>query len=431
MSRRLNIRTWLVWGLMLIGWSTGRAEENSFAGNWRTTFGPMQLKQDEDRVTGSYSMQGARCTIEGRIKEGRLVFTYREGDVAGEGWFELADDGNSFEGRWREAGTEEWASWIARRTGADVAPDEHVAKKGFGGLWSSTYGRMRLVAAGDEIQGLYSGEASLTGKVKDGRFEFRYEEPDAKGDGWFELADDGESLNGLWKADGASDWSDWTAKRIHADPGVRWLVVVEARWEADLSEREFAFGDMLKAFFDRAPNVQVRRRFFNDKSDLRRWCREVALLAEPVVLCIATHGTTEGIEIAGQTISPDDIADSLRYASNVQLLHFSACLMMKDQLAGRIMKQLGQTADFPISGYATSVDWAASAVIEFLYFDLVLARAMSPSQAAEQVKVLFPTAGDNPVDGAVLPPADFRILLPAQAAPASEATVEPNSETPK
>lgn len=410
MARYSNVRTTLLFGLLLLCCLPCFGEEKTFAGRWQTTFGPMQLEQHEDRVSGSYSMESARCTIEGQIKEGRLVFVYQEGEVAGEGWFELAGDGKTFAGRWREKGSAEWSVWNARRLADAVAPDGIVAETGFGGLWSSTYGRMRLVTSGEEIHGFYSGESTLAGKLKDGRFEFRYEEPDAKGDGWFKLTDDGETLTGLWKADGASEWSDWTAKRIHPDPRIRWLVVVEARWEENLSEREFAFGDMLKAFFDRAPHVNVRRRFFNDENDLRRWCREVALLAEPVVLCIATHGTTEGIEVAGRTISPDVIADSLRYASNVQLLHFSACLMMKDQLAGRIMKQMGQRADLSISGYATSVDWAASALIEFLYFDLVLARNMSPQKAADQVKLLFPTAGDKSVPGAVLAPAGFRIL---------------------
>ena len=32
------------------------AAEPTFSGNWVTSFGPMQLRQEGDRVTGSYSM---------------------------------------------------------------------------------------------------------------------------------------------------------------------------------------------------------------------------------------------------------------------------------------------------------------------------------------------------------------------------------------
>jgi hypothetical protein len=388
------------------------AADPSFNGGWKTTFGPMQLKQDGDRVTGSYVMDGVRCTIDGSLKDAVLTLKYREPDVTGEGSFKLADDGKSFAGRWREAGTERFFPWVGTRT------SDEVKKESFAGLWDSSFGRMRLIQHKDRVDGIYSlaNVSSLSGKVAKDRFVFRYKEPEVEGEGWFELADGGNLLRGKWKADGSDAWREWTAKRIQPQSGRKWLVVVEARWEASLAEREYAFGDMLKAFFNRAPNVQVRRRFFNDENDLRRWCRETAFLAEPVVLCIATHGTSEGVQVSGKTIAPDAIAESLRYSDNVQLLHFSACLMMKEQSAARIIRHLGAQATFPISGYTTSVDWAASAVIEFLYFDLILIRGTAPEAAAEQVKILVPIAGDRKVPKAVLPPAGFRILLPGQPA---------------
>ena len=76
------------------------------------------------------------------------------------------------------------------------------------------------------------------------------------------------------------------------------------------------------------------------------------------------------------------------------------------------MARLGGQATYPISGYTTSVDWAASAVIEFMYFDLVLVRGMKPERAARQIRTLFPIAGSQPVPGAILSPAGFRILVP-------------------
>ena len=381
------------------------AAEGGFNGTWQTTSGPMELKQQGDQVTGSYSMNGLSCPLQGRLSKGRFEFTYREGSRTGEGWFQLAPNGETFAGKWRSTESQQWLAWKGKRTESET---------GFEGLWSSSYGRLRLAREGDGIEGIYSGEGGSTikGQVKDGRFEFRYQEPSARGEGWFELADGGASLTGKWRPDGGKSWSDWNASRVSAEPGVTYLVVMEARWEEDLGQQEYAFGDMLKAFFDRTPKVQVRRRALSNAGDLQRWCREVSLLAEPVVVCLSSHGNSEGLQVAGRTIKPEVIADSLRPAGNVKLLHFSSCLIMKNQLAERLMKRLGDQATYPISGYTTSVDWAASAVIEFMYFELVLVRRMTPEKAARQIRTLFPIAGSKAIPGAILPPAGFRILAP-------------------
>jgi len=368
----------------------------------------MTLTQVGDRVTGTYVMEGVTGTIEGTLKDGVLSFKYRELDTTGKGSFKLSEDGGSFAGRWREDGSERIHPWVGQRS------SQHAEGKDFAGLWDSRFGRMRLVKDGARIHGIYSlaSVSSLSGKVvkeKGNRFVFRYKEPDTEGEGWFELVDGGESLRGQWKPDGSETWREWTATRIQPQRGLEWLVVVEARWESSLADQEHAFGDMLKAFFNRSSNVQVRRRFFNDENDLRRWVRETAFLAEPVVLCIATHGNTKGVEFSGETISPETIAASLKYSGTVQLLHFSACLMMKDRAAEKIMKQLGSQAEFPISGYATSVDWTASAVIDFLYFDLILSRNTAPEKAAERR-----------IPKAVLSPAGFRTLTPNRAHQDSE-----------
>jgi hypothetical protein len=402
--------------LLLVVSTTCQAAESTFTGSWVTSFGPMQLKQEGDRVTGSYSMQGVKCPLSGMIKEGKLEFTYREGTTNGEGWFQLASNGKTFQGKWREVGTTSWSQWKGVRS---------VAETGFDGLWDSSFGRLRLVRKGDAIEGIYSGlgAATISGKVKNGRFEFRYEEPADKGEGWFELAEDGTALKGKWRRDGTQQWGDWNAKRLVAKPGVIYLVVMEARWETNLAEQEYAFGDMLKTYFERTPSVQVRRRALNTPADFGRWCHELALLAEPVVLSLSSHGSPKGLEVGGQTLKPEMIAEGLRYARNLRLVHFSSCLMMKNQLAERVVKQLGDRATFPISGYTTAVDWGASAVLEFMYFELLLARRMSPARAARQIKILFPTAGDKRIPGAAFAPAGFRILLPSP--PASKSTEPP------
>jgi hypothetical protein len=146
---------------------------------------------------------------------------------------------------------------------------------------------------------------------------------------------------------------------------------------------------------------------------LRRWCQEASYLAEPTVVVIATHGTPKGVPVAsGAVIGAKAIAESLGQAGNVQLLHFSACQVMKGPMAKEIHAALPAGTSFPVSGYTTTVDWAASAVIEFMYLDLILARHKSPEVAASQIVKLMPFAGDTPSPGTGVRPAGFRFLQP-------------------
>ncbi len=88
---------------------------------------------------------------------------------------------------------------------------------------------------------------------------------------------------------------------------------------------------------------------------------------------------------------------------------------MKGDLAERIAANLGGQARFAISGYTTTVDWAASALVEFMYLELVLTRGMEPRKAAEQLAVLMPFSGANDLPGAVLKGAGFRLVGPDDA----------------
>lgn len=49
---------------------------------------------------------------------GRFTFTYREPDADGEGWFELAPDGKTFESKWHETGETECRLTFAADAGA-------------------------------------------------------------------------------------------------------------------------------------------------------------------------------------------------------------------------------------------------------------------------------------------------------------------------
>ncbi|MBI3269727.1 MAG: hypothetical protein HYZ53_11945 [Planctomycetes bacterium] len=415
---RLACRLAVVFGVVVAG-AAARADggaagagAKSFGGAWVTTYGEMTLAEDGGRVTGRYQMGNEPCTIEGKVEGARLTFVYREPDAEGEGWFELAADGKTFSGKWRPKGEEAWQPWVGKRGSAADG-----GSSSFAGVWNTTWGKMRLVEEAGRVHGLYSYTAAstLAGEVKEKRLTFQYKEPKAAGEGWFELSKDGDAFAGKWRATGEKDWKGWEGTRVRPVPAREWLIIVEARWEGSLAEREYSFGDMLRAFFARLPNVEVRQRFFDNKEGLRKWCLEATYLAEPVVLLLATHGTPEGVTVGDETIGGKEIAESLRYASNLRLLHFSACLAMKDKLAVELLKALGKGASFPVSGYTTEVDWAASAITEFLYLELILTRGLTPEEAAEKLKSLLPFSGDKRVAGAPFDSLGFRILKPEDA----------------
>lgn len=375
---------------------------SDFSGRWSTTFGPMKLTQQGSSVTGTYQGPNGDCSLAGEVADGRLTFRYEEPTEQGEGWFELKRHGK-FLGAWHPDGREGWGEWNGER--------------GFDGVWETSFGLLRLVQEEDRVFGFYTGggeTCTVEGRLEGGRLTFRYQEPRARGEGYFELAGDGHSFQGEWRPDGFEAWSGWLGRRVRPVPGLIWLVVIEAHWQRHLTDKEYSFGHMLHEYLARLPNVQVRHRFFNNETGLRHWCSDLMYLAEPAVVMISTHGTTEGLAVHGQTISPETIVDSVRYADNIRLLHFSSCLIMHEE-ARRLVKGLRDLNRFPISGYTTSVDWGASAVIEFTYLDLILAKGLSPNAAAEQLVRLLPFAGHEGDPGAVYRAAGFTFLPPGSA----------------
>src|SRR5207247_3867068 len=89
--------------------------QGNFGGTWETNWGPMTLKQEGNKVTGHSDNNGLRCDLTGTVEKNKLTFTYLEGEVKGEGWFELAGDGKSFTGKWRPDGSTEWRGWTGKR----------------------------------------------------------------------------------------------------------------------------------------------------------------------------------------------------------------------------------------------------------------------------------------------------------------------------
>ncbi len=280
------------------------------------------------------------------------------------------------------------------------------------GLWDTDYGRMRLSQVGSRVEGAYAGSTHGTLKATErgDALSFRYKEKHASGEGRFTLSADGREFSGQWRPGAKGEWRPWNGRRADPAPGITWLVVLEAYWQRSLAEPEYAYGNMLRELFARQPSVRVRQRFFHDTGSLLHWCSEVAFLAEPVIVLIASHGLPDGLSVRGEIVDTRRVLDGLGDAANLRLLHFSSCLVGADAhkaLRGR---------PWPVSGYTTSVDWGASALLEFTYLDLMLNRGLTPSKAAAMLPKLVPYSGARTPLGSPYRAAGFRYFRPRRSA---------------
>jgi hypothetical protein len=365
-----------------------------FSGRWVTSFGAMLLRQDGTSVTGTYGREGTESTIEGTLAGGRLTFKYKEAVEQGSGWFRLRRPG-CFVGEYLAEG-----SW--------PRPRPWYGWRGFDGLWDTSIGRLHLIEEEGRVRGglEYDEAARVEAEpMEGGRVPFRVEGTRIKGRGVVALDQQGYAVSGEWVQEGQPK-QQLLGRRVLPHPGLTWLVVMEAHWQRALDEKEFAFGRMLHELFARVPWAQVRHRFYDDEASLVRWCRQLVYLPEPTVLVITGHGETSGLTVDGKTIPMPAVVDALRLADSLKLLHFSACLVGQD--AGQALAM----APFPVSGYTTTVDWAQSALTEFIYLDMMLEKGLAPAKAAEQLLALVRFSGSDVLPGSPYRPAGFRFFEP-------------------
>ncbi|UPT73598.1 MAG: hypothetical protein M0D55_17320 [Elusimicrobiota bacterium] len=383
------------------------AAEQGFNGDWSTTYGPMTLAESSGAARGTYISEGQVCTLEGKVKDGVFEFSYKEPDGGGTGRFTLSPGGLGFGGTLVADGTTAALPWNGTRLWKPQAGG------GFEGLWETTFGRLRLIREGAGWSGWYSyAGGSLEGREEDGVLKFRYEDV-KKGEGEFRLGRGGRSFTGRWRAAGDEKWSDWNGLRADPSPNRRWLVVLESRWESSLDADEYTYGEMLKSFFSRDSRVVVRQRFYTDRASLAKWVREASLLAEPVVLYFSGHGGPDGLVTEDGPAGVATLAGPMA-GGDYALVHFGSCDVMKGPVPAALQKVV-PGRPFPVSGFAQPVDWAASAVTDFMYLDLILSRGLPPEKAAAELVRLMPFAARKSAatsyDGV-----SFR-FLPARKAP--------------
>jgi hypothetical protein len=365
----------------------------NFDGRWATSFGPMTLRQDGPRAMGTYGRDGTENSIEGEVADDRFTFRYEEANERGTGWFRLRRPGG-FVGEYLAEGnarTLPWQGW-----------------RGFDGLWDTSLGRLRLVQEAGRVWGTSERDAGLRleGELDaNGHLPFRVDGSALKGGGFLEIDAFGYMLDGEWCEDGQAPRTIG-GRRAMPRPGLTWLVVLEAHWQRSLDDSEFAFGHMLHELFARVPRVQVRHRFYHDEASLLHWCRQLLYLPEPSVLVITGHGESAGLTVGGRIVPLRGIVDGLRLADGLKLLHFSSCLVGQD--AGQALRE----TPFPVSGYTTRIDWAQSALIEFVYLDMILDKGLAPATAAEQLPQLVRFAGNQDLAGAPYRPAGFCFVGP-------------------
>jgi hypothetical protein len=348
----------------------------------------MDLTQQGTRVSGSYGPRGAEHPIEGSAAGDEFSFRYTEAQESGGGRFWLRRYG-SLGGEYIADGSHRALPWQGWR--------------GCDGLWETPLGRLRFVQQTEErVIGFaeYDASACMEGRFDGRRLTFTLTATRWSGQGVLELDATGYAFNGEWRQDGQPA-NPLAGQRIMSRPGLTWLVVIEAHWQRALDESEFAYGHMLKELFARLPRVEVRHRFFHDEASLLHWCRQLLFLPESAILMLAGHGEANGLSVNGQIIALSRILESLRFADSLQLLHFSSCLVGQDSERALI------AAPFPISGYTTSVDWAQSALTEFIYLDMILEKGLSPAAAAQQLTALVRFAGTEDIAGSPYRPAGF------------------------
>jgi MscS family membrane protein len=99
--------------VFLIVCTAAARADGDFTGTWDTNYGPLTMIQKGKKVTGSY--YDGKAKLEGKVEGRKLSLNYQEPNEGGEAWFKLSEDGSSFVGKYRTAGSDQWVEWSGTR----------------------------------------------------------------------------------------------------------------------------------------------------------------------------------------------------------------------------------------------------------------------------------------------------------------------------
>jgi hypothetical protein len=363
----------VIFTILILG--TSLLQADPLEGDWRTVYGRLKITAVKAGFEGTYRDGTISSTGE---KNGWWHFTYREAGHVGLARFKA--DGTRLIGEWRPNANAVWQDWSG--TKADTAPTRPADT--LAGAWSTNFGMVKLMKTGAGFEGFYGAGTLKSVKQENGWWLFDYQEGPTDGKARFKL--DRGNLVGQWRTSENKDWKDWKGTRPLPSKN-RYLIVLEAPWEADFKEEPTAFADMLESHFNMAENLSIRKMQVHDPDDIELYCRRVALMTDPVYLLVSSHGTAKGLTMNGHTI-PAKSFDYLKYCDNLKLLHLSGCSMMKGNHDKEIRRIAGD--HFPISGYKIDVPWNASALSDYVYLSQIFIDGVSPQKAVERTHKLIP-----------------------------------------
>jgi predicted esterase len=203
--------TRLIAGLMALamGWTASGADEpGRFAGEWKTTLGPLNLEQKGDAVTGRLAFYG--LAVKGKAGGKDLTLGYDEGQVHVDATVALDPSGNSFKGNLK--GTNGFQNTFSGWRSDPAATKGEPAD--FSGLWLTDMGLLELIRTGSKVTGRYAfrGTSSLDGDIKGRHLDFKIK-AFRTGPAWFDLDAKGATLSGAGGTDGMPGWYGWSGRK--------------------------------------------------------------------------------------------------------------------------------------------------------------------------------------------------------------------------
>ena len=186
----------------------GAEKPDKFAGEWKTTLGPVTIEPKGDEVTGMIDF--FKLPLKGKVQGNELTLGYDEGRVHVDATWGLEASGDAFKGTFRASNGNRgaWNGWRPDPAATRGEPAD------FSGLWLTDLGLMELARDGSKVKGRYAlrGTSGLEGDVTGHHLEFRIK-AFRTGPGWFDLDVQGTNLTGAGGTDGMPAWYGWNGRK--------------------------------------------------------------------------------------------------------------------------------------------------------------------------------------------------------------------------